>query len=104
MSSTASAILDPQTAPPASAVPVPAAATAVAGVAGVAGVVAVPRPRTAPGQVIEPACRCGHGAEAHEHFRTGSDCGACGCARYRTTGASAGRASMLVAVLVRGRR
>jgi hypothetical protein len=30
-------------------------------------------------------CRCGHDRTAHEHFRPGSDCGACGprsCARY----------------------
>jgi hypothetical protein len=26
-------------------------------------------------------CRCGHAAAAHEHFRPGSDCGACGAAR-----------------------
>jgi hypothetical protein len=31
-------------------------------------------------------CRCGHDAAAHEHYRRGSDCGACGaqsCARFR---------------------
>jgi hypothetical protein len=31
-------------------------------------------------------CRCGHDAAAHEHFRPGSDCGACGagrCGRFR---------------------
>lgn len=28
------------------------------------------------------ACRrCGHHADAHEHFRRGSDCGLCGCRR-----------------------
>jgi hypothetical protein len=34
-------------------------------------------------------CRCGHDAEAHEHYRPGSDCGACGaarCARFRAEG------------------
>ena len=34
-------------------------------------------------------CRCGHEAEAHEHFRPGSDCGACGaqeCRRFRPQG------------------
>jgi hypothetical protein len=34
-------------------------------------------------------CRCGHDAAAHEHYRPGSDCGACGaahCARYRPVG------------------
>jgi hypothetical protein len=32
-------------------------------------------------------CRCGHDAAAHEHYRRGSDCGACGaqaCARFRS--------------------
>jgi hypothetical protein len=35
--------------------------------------------------VVDP-CTCGHGPEAHEHYRPGSDCGACGrraCAEYR---------------------
>lgn len=25
-----------------------------------------------------PPCRCGHPAEVHEHYRRGTDCGACG--------------------------
>ncbi|WP_343947017.1 hypothetical protein [Pseudonocardia zijingensis] len=35
--------------------------------------------------VVDP-CLCGHGPEAHEHYRPGSDCGACGrsaCGEYR---------------------
>ena len=35
--------------------------------------------------VVDP-CTCGHGPEAHEHYRPGSDCGACGrtaCGEYR---------------------
>jgi len=43
------------------------------------------RPQT-PGTTL---CRCGHEAEAHEHFRPGSDCGACGaqeCRRFRPQG------------------
>jgi hypothetical protein len=31
-------------------------------------------------------CECGHPAEAHEHYRPGSDCGFCGpdrCPGYR---------------------
>jgi hypothetical protein len=31
-------------------------------------------------------CGCGHDAAAHEHYRAGSDCGACGadrCGRFR---------------------
>lgn len=30
-------------------------------------------------------CRCGHLSEAHEHYRRGTDCALCDCARYRTT-------------------
>ena len=33
--------------------------------------------------VVTTPCRCGHGAETHEHFRAGSDCGTCECRRYR---------------------
>jgi hypothetical protein len=35
--------------------------------------------------VVDP-CRCGHGQQAHEHYRPGSDCGACGrrtCGEFR---------------------
>lgn len=34
-------------------------------------------------------CRCGHAADAHEHYRAGSDCSFCGtgqldgCTRYQ---------------------
>lgn len=44
-------------------------------------------------------CRCGHAAAAHEHYRPGSDCGACGaaeCIRYRPAD---GRVHRLRAVL-----
>jgi hypothetical protein len=30
-----------------------------------------------------PACTCGHGRQAHEHYRRGSDCALCDCARFR---------------------
>lgn len=49
-------------------------------------------PRTPPvvppavlGTVVDP-CVCGHAQMAHEHYRPGSDCGACGrqdCKAYR---------------------
>lgn len=45
-----------------------------------------PDPPTGPRTTL---CRCGHDTEAHEHFRSGSDCGACGaakCARFRAQG------------------
>ena len=28
-------------------------------------------------------CRCGHAANAHRHYRPGSDCGLCDCPRWR---------------------
>lgn len=34
-------------------------------------------------EIPTATCRCGHEEDAHEHFRSGSDCGACDCARYR---------------------
>jgi hypothetical protein len=29
------------------------------------------------------SCRCGHGKRAHEHYRAGSDCALCDCAKFR---------------------
>jgi hypothetical protein len=29
------------------------------------------------------ACRCGHHEGAHEHYRRGTDCALCPCARYQ---------------------
>lgn len=46
------------------------------------------RPPVMTPTVVEP-CACGHAREAHEHYRRGSDCGACGseaCARFRPAG------------------
>ncbi|WP_372735492.1 hypothetical protein [Nocardioides sp.] len=28
-------------------------------------------------------CRCGHLSVAHEHYRRGSDCALCDCAKFR---------------------
>jgi hypothetical protein len=28
------------------------------------------------------ACTCGHGKKAHEHYRRGTDCALCSCARF----------------------
>jgi hypothetical protein len=47
---------------------------------------AVPaRPAEAAGSapVTGPICACGHGKQAHEHYRRGSDCALCGCVRFR---------------------
>jgi hypothetical protein len=51
-------------------------------------------PVTPPKTVIEP-CVCGHARDAHEHYRPGRDCGACGahdCADYRRAGGAVRRA------------
>ena len=45
-------------------------------------------PVNPPKTVIEP-CVCGHARAAHEHYRPGRDCGACGaqdCAEFRRAG------------------
>ena len=45
--------------------------------------------RTGSPQTQTRLCRCGHAVEAHEHFRPGSDCGACGaaqCGLFRAPG------------------
>ena len=45
--------------------------------------------RTDPAPPRTTVCRCGHNAQAHEHYRPGSDCGACGaamCRRFRPQG------------------
>jgi hypothetical protein len=37
-------------------------------------------------QPVVAPCTCGHGMAAHEHYRPGSDCGACGrtrCGAYQ---------------------
>jgi hypothetical protein len=46
------------------------------------------RPPAPPATVVEP-CSCGHARAAHEHYRPGKDCGACGaeaCSSYRPEG------------------
>ncbi len=48
----------------------------------------------APSAVVEP-CTCGHARAAHDHYRRGSDCGACGaadCAEFRPEGGPIRRA------------
>ena len=54
----------------------------------------VPQQRTATGTATTGtgpvatglACRCGHAADAHRHFRRGTDCSSCACGRYRRRG------------------
>jgi hypothetical protein len=50
-------------------------------------------PVTAPPATVAPTavkpCACGHGKDAHEHYRPGSDCGVCGaadCEEFRPVG------------------
>lgn len=31
-----------------------------------------------------PDCSCGHDHDAHEHYRSGSDCALCSCAEWTT--------------------
>lgn len=42
----------------------------------------VSQPTAAPTVQVKP-CRCGHGKQAHEHYRRGSDCALCACGRFR---------------------
>jgi hypothetical protein len=56
---------------------------------------------------VPTVCRCGHAADAHEHFRPGYDCGACHCRGFDGVGAcdaspTAGLAAVLLAAF--GRR
>jgi hypothetical protein len=47
------------------------------------------RPVAAPPQTAVAPCLCGHGADAHRHWRRGTDCGTCGlgtCTIYRPRG------------------
>lgn len=50
-----------------------------------------------PRAVVDP-CACGHGRAAHEHYRLGSDCGACGasgCAEFRSAESGGGLRGLL---------
>lgn len=49
-------------------------------------------------------CRCGHSRDAHEHYRPGTDCSACGCARLRWPGRAPAWAWLLLALSRRGGR
>lgn len=53
------------------------------------------------------SCICGHLYEAHQHYRAGTDCGACvatACARYRgATSFRARAARLLHGITVHGR-
>lgn len=56
------------------------------------------RPPVAPTPVrpvVAAPCACGHAKDAHDHYRPGSDCGACGaaaCAEFRPEGGPVRRA------------
>ncbi len=34
------------------------------------------------------SCRCGHAANAHEHYRRGTDCAMCSCPKFRAGSAA----------------
>lgn len=39
-------------------------------------------PPGGPEAVVRP-CRCGHDTRAHQHYRRGTDCALCPCAKFR---------------------
>lgn len=95
---------------PATAIPAPRVAThdlaTAAGAANTAPAPAVPHSPTTPAAV--DLCVCGHERDAHEHYRPGTDCGACGstCRAFHArtghaVGHSARRAARLTARLFR---
>ncbi|MCF7548678.1 hypothetical protein [Pseudonocardia sp. WMMC193] len=62
---------------------------------------AAPAPDGGPEQA---PCHCTHGASLHEHFRAGSDCAQCDCARYRAAPSpTANLAELLIGILRKGR-
>lgn len=53
------------------------------------------RPAPPPAAVVDP-CTCGHARVAHDHYRPGHDCGACGaegCDDFRPLGGAMRRAA-----------
>ncbi|MCW2699961.1 MAG: hypothetical protein JWQ45_1496 [Blastococcus sp.] len=43
-----------------------------------------PRPAVPPtAAAAAKPCVCGHGRQAHQHYRRGKDCALCSCARYQ---------------------
>lgn len=68
--------------------PAPARRLTVVGGTGVAPAHTVVTPAVTPETGPAPdglrkPCSCGHGKQAHQHYRAGSDCALCGCGRYR---------------------
>ena len=47
-------------------------------------------------------CRCGHSIEAHEHFRAGRDCSACGDHGCRRFTARRGNVGLPISAVVPG--
>ncbi|RFU22396.1 hypothetical protein D0Z06_07115 [Geodermatophilus marinus] len=43
----------------------------------------VPAPALVPQTGAAPCRGCGHGRQAHQHYRRGTDCAHCTCGRYR---------------------
>jgi hypothetical protein len=42
----------------------------------------VPAVPALPASTSGRTCSCGHAKQAHEHYRRGTDCAVCSCARY----------------------
>ncbi|MEQ3548982.1 hypothetical protein WIS52_00750 [Pseudonocardia nematodicida] len=57
------------------------------------GVLPAAPPPAGPARVGADVCTCGHDRDAHEHYRAGSDCGACGadCRAFRSSAAPKAR-------------
>lgn len=65
------------------------------------------RPGTPPARPAVRRCACGHPQDMHEHYRPGTDCGACGprgCGAFRDEDAGATRARTPLRRLWRRRR
>ncbi|MFR9805593.1 hypothetical protein ACL02T_25405 [Pseudonocardia sp. RS010] len=59
---------------------------------------------TPPAPAPAGVCVCGHEAEAHEHYRRGDDCGACGasvCGHYRPADGGGSKKGLLSRLLAR---
>ncbi|GAA4673222.1 hypothetical protein GCM10023215_00800 [Pseudonocardia yuanmonensis] len=92
--------------PAAPAVAVPAQRTDARTSAGAGTGAPTAPPVAPPTQAPAPAgtCVCGHAAEAHEHYRPGDDCGACGaavCGHYTPADGSGKKKGLLGRLLRR---
>jgi hypothetical protein len=89
---------------PGVAVPAQRTGTEEARAAGVGAPTAPPVAPTPQAPAPAGLCVCGHQAEAHEHYRPGDDCGACGaavCGHYTPADGSGKKKGLLSRLLRR---